>query len=144
MAIIHSKAILGIVPRPQSAGALHFAKFTHVFDVAYTAAGNILEMGVLPPYAKIAGYKIIPEGAFGGVTFSAGILSGILGADGARVQGTELAAAATALTDAIDGVVPAAFDLANSELERGFGLTLSGDVAASAAKKIHLLLQYYQ
>lgn len=144
MAIIHSKAIKTIVPRPQTAGALHVAHFLHVFDAAYTAAGNVLELGVLPPFAKIAGYKIIPEGAFGGVTFSAGILTGALGDDGARVQGTELFAAATALTAALEGVKPEAFDFARSDIERGIGLTLSGDVSASAAKKIRLILSYYQ
>lgn len=144
MTIIHSKAASGIVPRPQTAGAIHFAKFTHVFDAAYTASGNILELGVLPPYARIADYKIIPEGSFGGVTCSAGIMTGRLGDDGARSQGTELAAATTALTAAIVGVKPEAFDAASSDVERAIGFTLSGDVSASASKKITLLLQYYQ
>lgn len=144
MAIIQSKAINRNVPRPQTAGAVHFAKFTHTFDAAYTAAGNILEMGVLPPYSKIARYMLIPEGAYGGVTASMGVLSGELGAGGARAHNAELFSAATALTAAIEGVKPAAFDLERSATERGIGVTLSGDVAANAATKLHLLLFYYQ
>lgn len=144
MATIHSAAINTIVPRPQTAGALHFAMFTHVFSEAYTASGNILELGVLPPFAKIAGYKIIPEGSFGGVTFSAGLMTGVLGDDGSRSVGTELAAATTALTAAIEGVKPEAFDAASSDIERGIGFVLSGDVTASASKKIRLLLFFYQ
>lgn len=144
MATIHSKAIERNVPRPQTAGALHFAKFTHTFSSAFTASGNVLEMGVLPPYAKIAAYKFIPEGNFNSETFSAGILAGALGDDGVRAQGTELLAASTALTAAIDGVKPTAFDAASSDIARGIGVTFSGNVTADAAKKLTLLLTYYQ
>lgn len=143
MAIIHSTAIEKTVPRPQTAGAVHFAKFTHIFSAAYTASGNVLEMGVLPPFAKIAAYKAIPEGSYGGVTFSMGILTGELGADGSRTQGTELFAASTALTAAVDGVKPTAFEAESSDQERGIGVTLSGDVAAGS-NKLTLLLFYYQ
>ena len=144
MTTIHSAAIKTVTPRPQTAGAVHAAIFTHVFAAAYVAAGNVLEMAALPPYAKPVGYKLIPEGAFGGATLSMGLLAGALGDDGVRAQGTEFFAAATGLTAAVDGVKPTAFAIGSSPVERGIGVTLSADVAADPAKKLTLILFYTQ
>jgi hypothetical protein len=144
MATIHSRAMKVVAARPQSAGAVHAAIFTHSFAEAFTAAGNVLELGYLPSYAKPVGYKLIPEGAYGGATLSMGLLAGAAGEDGVRAQGTEFLAAATALTAAVEGVKPTAFAIAPSAVERGIGVTLSADVAADAAKKLTLILFYTQ
>ncbi len=144
--IIHSKHAAGLImtPRPQSSGAVHAVKFRHSFALAL-AAGAILELGVLPNYCDIVDYSLIPEGDFAGVTFSAGIMTGELGADDdARVAGTELFAAGTALTQFQAGVRAEAFNITPVALARGIGLQFSGQVVANAAKKLTLILRYRQ
>lgn len=144
--IIHSKQALGItaVPRPQTAGAVHAAKFRWTFTTAL-AAGAILELGVLPEFANIVGYKLIPEGDFAGVTCSAGMMNGDLGADSdARDAGVELFSVATALTQTLEGTKAAAFNVTEAAVPRGIGLKFSAAVAADAAKKLCLLLLYRQ
>lgn len=131
--------------RPQSAGAVHAAKFEFDFStVAYTASGNVLELGILPAFADIVDAVLIPEGNFGGVTVSVGLLAGEVGDTSVRVQGTEIFAAATALTAAVRLSQVGAFKLASTGVDRGIGVTFSGDVAAAANKKLTLLLQYRQ
>jgi hypothetical protein len=144
--IIHSRHASGTVatPRPQTAGAVHVAKFRHTFSSALAAAA-ILELGVLPAYAHIVDYKLIPEGDFAGVTASGGIMTGELGADDdARDAGTELFSAATAL-DAVQAPdKAAAYNVAPVEQARGIGLKFSGQVVANAAKKLTLIVTYTQ
>lgn len=142
--IIHSKHAAGLIAtaRPQTAGAVHVAKFRHTFSAAL-AAGAILELGVLPNYCDIVDYSLVPQGNFAGVTFSAGIMTGELGADDdARVAGTELYAAGTALTQYQAGVKAEAFDIVSTPLSRGIGLQFSGAVAADPTKKLLLILRY--
>jgi len=144
--IVHSKHAAGILatPRPQSSGAVHAVRFRHTFSVALAAA-TILELGVLPEYADIVGYTLVPEGDFAGVTFSAGVMTGELGADdNARVQGVELFSAASALTATLFGGKAAAFNVASIPQARGIGLTFSGQVVADASKKLTLILFYKQ
>lgn len=144
--IVHSRHAAGLVAtaRPQTAGAVHVAKFRHSFAAAL-AAGAILELGVLPSYSDIVGYKLVPEGNFAGVTASAGIMNGELGADGDdRDAGVELFAAGTALDVVREGVNPAAFNVAQVAPARGIGLKFSGAVAADANKKLLLILFYRQ
>ena len=142
--IIHSKHAAGLIAtaRPQTAGAVHVAKFRHSFALAL-AAGAILELGVLPNYCDIVDYSLVPQGNFAGVTFSAGLMSGELGADDdARVVGNELFAAGSALTQYLAGTKPEAFDITSTPLSRGIGLQFSGQVAADPAKKLLLILRY--
>ena len=144
--IVSSRAAQGSVatPRPQTAGAVHVAKFTHVFSAAL-AAGAILELGVLPEFAHVVDYKLVPEGDFAAVTASGGIMTGEVGSpDTGRDAGTELFSAATTL-DAVK--VPAkvnALVLAPVGVPRGIGFKFSGQVVAAAGKKLTLILQYAQ
>lgn len=144
--IIHSKHARGTTatPRPQSAGAVHVAKFRHTFTAALAAAA-ILELGVLPEYADIVGYKLIPEGDFAGVTASGGVMTGELGADDdTRVAGTELFSAATALNAVANPDKAAAYNVAPVARARGIGFNFSGAVAADPTKKLTLILFYTQ
>lgn len=144
--IIHSRQSLGIipVPRPQSAGAVHVAKFRHTFSAALAAAA-ILELGVLPAFAEIVDYKLVPEGDFAGVTASGGIMTGELGADSdARDAGTEMFSAATGLAAVAAPDKAAAYNVAPVEQARGIGLKFSAGVAADAGKKLTLILFYTQ
>jgi hypothetical protein len=145
-AITHSRHALGTsaTPRPQTAGAVHAAVFKHTFNSALAAAA-ILELGVLPAFARIVDYKLIPEGNFAGVTASGGIMTGELGADDdARVAGTELFSAATALTAVSRPDKAEAYNVASLGKDRGIGLQFSAQVAADAAKKLTLIVLYAQ
>ena len=144
--IIHSRWAAGTTatPRPQSAGAVHAVKFRHSFATALAAAA-ILELGVLPPYAQIVDYKLVPEGDFAGVTASGGVMTGELGADSdVRNAGTELFSAATALTAVAAPDKATAYNVAASDQARGIGLKFSAAVAADATKKLTLILFYTQ
>jgi len=144
--IIHSRAALGTVatPRPQTAGAAHAVKFTHVLS-AGVAAGALLELGVLPAFAEIVDYKLVPEGNFGAVTCSGGIMTGELGADDdARVVGSELFSAATALDAVARPDKAAAYNVKSIDRDRGIGIAFSGAVTADAAKKLTLIVHYRQ
>lgn len=144
--IIHSANALGkrATPRPQTAGAVHAAKFRYTFTTALAAAA-ILELGVLPAYSEIVGYKLIPEGDFGVVTASGGIMTGELGADdAARDAGTELFSAATALSAVANPDKAAAYNVASTDRDRGIGLKFSAQVDADATKKLTLIVLYRQ
>ena len=142
--ILHTRASLGTVatPRPQTAGAVHAAKFVHVLT-AGIAAGAILEMGPLPAFAEIVDYKLVPEGDFGAVTVSGGIMTGELGSDDAtRDAGTDLFAAATALNAVARPDKASAYAVKAIDQDRGIGLKFSAAIAADAAKKLTLILLY--
>ena len=144
--IIHSRAALGTIatPRPQTAGAVHAAKFTHVIGAAI-AAGAILELGVLPAFAEIVDYKLVPEGNFGAVTASGGIMTGELGSDdAARDAGTELFSAATALDAVGRPDKAAAYSVKPVDQDRGIGFKFSAAVTADVTKKLTLIVSYRQ
>lgn len=146
MAFQHSKQAQGIIatPRPQSAGAVHAAKFRWTFATALPA-GDILELGVLPEFAEIVDYKLVPEGNFAGVTCSGGLMTGEVGSDDAgRATGTELFSAATALNAVAAPDKASAFNIASAAAPRGIGLAFSAQVAADANKKLTLILLYRQ
>ncbi|MED5545696.1 MAG: hypothetical protein VYD90_10640 [Pseudomonadota bacterium] len=146
MTIVHSRAANGTVntPRPQTAGAVHAAKFSIAIASAL-AAGTILELGVLPAFAQVVDYKLVPEGDFGEVTCSGGLMTGELGSDDeARTVGTELFEAGTALDAAASPDLPSAFAIKSIEGDRGIGLEFSGEVAGAPDKRLTLILFYHQ
>lgn len=150
MPLIHSPWAKGLeqVARPQSAHSTHSQLF--IVDVPATgfAAGDILELAVLHPYATIVDATIVPIGSLGAATVDVGFMSGQVGEptndDGtARTCGNELfvGAAITALvrlakTDAL--VEPA------QEVPRPIGVKFGAEVAAGAGKKIGLYLHFAQ
>lgn len=136
--------------RPQSAGDTHCTHFT--FDLGVEGglqAGDILELGVLPPYARITAATLATEGTMTGLTADVGIMTGEFGADvnpdgSARTSGNELFAA-TDLTQRLASLSkPDAMLLERAEYERSVGVKVSGAVTAGAGKRIHLWLFYYQ
>ena len=151
MAVIHSRWAKGqeTTHRPQTAGASHVTEF--VYDLEFEtplATGDILELGILPAYAKIHSATIFTEGTFTGLTADVGLMSGEVNADTnpdgtPRTSGTELWAAVD-LTAMASLSKPDALLIESSEKERSIGVKVSGAVAAGAGKKIHLLLFYRQ
>lgn len=152
MAIVKSKWAKGERTwiRPQTHGAVHTTTFSYDVGVeGALAAGDILELGVIPPYARITEATIITEGTFTGITADVGVMSGDLGAatnaDGsARTVGNEFYAAADLTVAVANLSKSAALLLTPVEYERSIGVKVSGAVAAAAGKRIHLKLFYHQ
>lgn len=151
MAVIHSRWAKGqeTTHRPQTAGASHVTEFVYDFGTETPlASGDILELGILPSYAKITSATIFVEGTWTGLTADVGIMSGTVNSDtnadgSARTSGNQLWTAVD-LTAMASLSKPDALLVASSETERSIGVKVSGAVAAAAGKKLHLLLFYHQ
>lgn len=148
MAIIHSSAIAtpvpNVLPQAMEAGQVNATLFQHKFIAAYTASGNILELGILPAFCSLVDYYIQPGGTWTGITCSAGVLTGALGADGSRTHNAELFAAATSLASGtVRGLAGGKNPLLlvpPVDYDRGIGITLSGDVSADGTGATFLAL----
>lgn len=152
MAIVQSQHVKGLKQtiRPQTAGAVHVTQFT--YDVGVEGAlgvGDILELGIIPPYARLDQVKIVTEGTFTGLTADVGVMSGEVGSalnpdNTARTSGNEFFAA-TDLTVRLSATTkPDALLLAPQEYERSVGVKVSAAVPAAAGKRLHLFLYYHQ
>lgn len=152
MAIVKSQWVKGLqqTHRPQTAGANHVTHF--VYDVGAEGAlgvGDILELGIIPPYSRITHATLITEGTFTGLTADVGVMTGETGAptnpDGsARTSGTEFWAA-TDLTQRLVALSkPDAMLLPAQDYERSVGVKVSAAVPAAAGKRLHLYLFYHQ
>lgn len=150
MALIQSAWALGQkqVARPQTAHNTHSQLFIVDVPAAGFAQDDILELAVLPPYARIIDAAIIPVGSLGAATVDVGIMTGSVGetlnSDGsARTVGAELftGAAITALLrlSKVDSLL-----LAATEKPRSIGVKFGAAVAAGAGKKIGLMLHFAQ
>lgn len=136
--------------RPQTANNTHVQHFK--FDVGAEgalAAGDILELGILPPFCRITSATLATEGVFTGLTADIGIMTGEVGADflpdgvTARTSGNELFAAGD-LTAFSSLSKKDALLLEPVDYERSIGVKVSGAVAAAAGKRVHLWLFYHQ
>ncbi|ARV77113.1 hypothetical protein SKUL_14 [Pseudomonas phage Skulduggery] len=149
MAIKQSEWALGNnqAKRPQTAGAVHAQRFRYnvVGAKGAIAAGDILEIGELPPYCKIVDAKLYTNGTFTGLTADVGLLTGEYGdaLDAARTVDKLLfdAADLTVLSrlTKTDGL-----KLEDAQVSRGIGLKFSAAIPAAAAKYIVLELDYIQ
>lgn len=155
MAIIKSPWIIGteVTKRPQTTGAIHVTKFVYDFGLNGSlalAAGDILELGILPSGATLVDATLITEGSFAALTADIGIMTGDVGAstnsDGsARTSDNALFAAAPLATTFARLSKPDAVVLKrDKDTETSVGVKVSGAVAKAAGKRIHLILFYYQ
>lgn len=146
MAIIQSAWAKGqrMAVRPQTAGANHVQKFSFDFSSQAVASTDILEIGELPPFAQISHATIVPEGDFTGITADIGLMSGAYGdaTDTARTSGAQIFDDVTVAFASISK--GESLLIASAEASRGIGVKFSGNVAAAAGKKLHLMLFYYQ
>lgn len=152
MAIVKSKWAKGLLQtiRPQTAGNTHVTHF--IFDFGSEGAlavGDILELGVIPPYAAITHATLVTEGTFTGLTADVGVMTGDVGSDtleggGARTSGNEFFAA-TDLTQRLASLSKAEpLLLFPKDFERSIGVKVSGAVPAADGKRLHLFLFYHQ
>lgn len=152
MAIVKSLWAKGeaVAVRPQTAGSQHIQNFVYDFGKEKPlAAGDILDFGVLPPYARIAGASIFTEGTFTGLTADVGIMTGEPGKDFLD-DGVTARTSNDVIWTAIDLTGFHALEKSSSLLveavdyERSVGVKVSAAVAAAAGKRLHMQLFYYQ
>lgn len=124
-------------------GALMVATSTFTFNQAFTAASDKLEMGVLPAGARPVRASLIGEG-LGAITADLGFITGEWGDnDDTRTVGDELIDAGSVNDAVAEAGALNCKNIAASNEHRPLGVVLSGDVAAGAAKKLTLVLEYY-
>lgn len=153
MAIIKSKWVKGEeqTARPQTANNTHVTEF--IYDVGAEgalAAGDILELGIIPVTSKITHATLTTEGTFTGLTADIGLMTGEVGADlmpdgvTARTSGNEFFAAVdlTAALSSLSKKEPLL--LPKMDKERSIGVKVSAAVPAAAGKRIHFWLFYHQ
>lgn len=131
-------------PIAGQSGTVMKAVFEHTFNAAFTAATDILEIGLLPAHARVLGATVIGAGFGGAITADVGILTGDQGAndDTRALTGTEFFSAANVNGAEADMTTAAALAIAKTQGHRGIGVELSVDVAAGSAKKLTLVLEY--
>lgn len=143
-------------PRPQSAGAVHNVQFKAVIETAasgglgsITAASDIIEIGILPAFARIVDAVCYTAGTLTGLTADIGILDGTAGDKNSTTRAlttdlifddVDLAAANTTEAEA----TKAAKLIAATATDRGIGVVLSGNTTAASGKYIILDLSYVQ
>lgn len=155
MAIVKSPWIIGtrMTKRPQTTGAIHVTQFTYDFGLVQSqalAAGDILELAILPTGAKLVDATLITEGAFAALTADVGLMTGDVGADvnsdgSDRTSDNTLFATAALGTPFARLAKPDVILLNRPEnTETSVGVKVSGAVAKASGKRIHLILFYYQ
>lgn len=151
MALFQSPWATGMLlpARPQTAFATHSQLYIMDIPAAGIAANDILELAILPPYARIVDAKLITAGSLGAATVDVGLMSGLTGEltneDGsARTVGTELFAAAALTAEVTQLAKSAALLVGPTQKDRSIGVKFSAAVTAGAGKKIGLLLSIAQ
>ena len=129
-------------PVPQQAGMVAAAVFTHNFTKDFTAADDILELGMLPAGAQAVKATVIGEG-LGSITADIGIMTGDAGEnDETRSAGAEFFDDVSVNDNEAAAPVKTCLAVAPEQKHRGIGVVLSGNVAAGPNKKITVVLEY--
>jgi hypothetical protein len=132
-------------PIAGQSGTVMVAVFEHTFTTAFTAATDILEIGLMPAHARVVGATVIGTAGLGtDITADVGLMTGDQGAndDTRTLTGTEFFNDADIDANEANMTRAAALAVTQAEKHRGIGVELSANVTASAAKKITLVLEY--
>lgn len=131
-------------PIAGQSGTVMKAVFEHTFTNAFTAATDILEIGLMPAHARVVGATVIGAGFGGAITADVGLMTGDQGSndDTRTLTGTEFFNDADVNGAEADMTTAAALAVSQDQKHRGIGVELSADVAAGAAKKLTLVLEY--
>ena len=130
-------------PTPGQFGQKTCVVLSHSFaTVGFTAATDVLEIGLVPASAQIINVDAIGEG-LGAVTADVGVMTGTAGdLDDTRDSGAEFIDDGNVNDATATAAVADCIAVAPSNVDRGLGIKLSGDVAAGAGKKITVVLEY--
>lgn len=129
-------------PQPYNADTVCRADFKFTFSSTFTAASDVLELGLLPAFCEIVDYMVIPENMNGNATI--GFMSGEFGnKDDTRTVGAELFSATTLASTMIRATISTGLLTAASETtHRAIGFKNSADITGAANKKITLRVFY--
>ena len=144
MALFQTAAAKGLLATPSAyqAGILTTAVYEYVFDEDYATATDKIELGRLPADVQIVGATVIGAG-LGAVTADVGIMSGAPSdPDNDRTVGDELFDAQSVNNTEAAATLADCLAVARSDKHRAVGAVLSGNVAAGAAKKLTLRIDY--
>ena len=129
-------------PNPQAAGIVGVAIFKHDFTTTFTAADDLLEIGILPAYAQIISATEISLG-LGAITADIGLMDGQAGQnDETRTAGVELFDDQSVNNTEVAAAVSKCLAVAPASVHRGIGVALSGNVAAGANKSLTLVVSF--
>lgn len=131
-------------PIPGSAGMVATAVFEHTLTAAYATATDFIEIGSIPATARPLSATIIGEGFTAGTTATVAAMDGVAGeADDARaLTGPELFTAQDVVDAEAETTAVKCLALGTQVDHRGLGVKLSADEAASANKKLTVILSY--
>ncbi|MBN8294553.1 hypothetical protein JI664_21450 [Rhodobacter sp. NTK016B] len=122
---------------------LQRAAFSHTFTTAFTAASDILEIGVFPARAKACRATLIGEG-LGAITADVGFMTGDIGSkDAGRTSDDVLFDGVSVNDEETEANVLTLMAIEAAETDRAVGVKFSGDIAAGASKKVHVVLEYF-
>jgi hypothetical protein len=144
MTIRQTSAAKGQAGTPSAfqAGLVTTAIFTYVFNDAFTAADDELELGLLPAGVQIVGATVIGAG-LGVCTANIGLMSGDPSdTDSVRTVAAELFSAITVDDAENDATLKNCLTVAPANAHRAIGATLSIDVAAGAAKSLTVKIDF--
>lgn len=129
-------------PVPYQAGMVAMALFDYTLTKAFTAATDMLELGVLPAGAKLVSATLITEGLAATTAIDVGLLDGEAGDyDETRTMGAEIFTAA-ALNTEVNATLTKCLSFAPANVHRGIGVTLSVNQTVGAGKVIRLAIEY--
>lgn len=141
-----SKVAKGLVspPRGLSAGQVMVSRAFFIFSTAFVAADDKLELLILPPFCRVHDMAILGEAA-AAITADVGFMTGAAGdPDTARTTAFEFFDNVAINNTATRMSLLTGFKQASVDYARGIGLTPSANIAASATKRVEILMHYSQ
>jgi hypothetical protein len=112
--------------------------FKHTFAAAFTASGDVLEIGMLPGGVRLTELTLIGDTITASQTASIGILDGDFGApdDSRDFDGSAIATGLDVDDAAATVPVGTVIDVAGQSQNKGLGIKLTQNVAAGAGTLI--------
>jgi hypothetical protein len=144
MAIFQSSAAKGQAATPSAyqAGIVTTAIFEYTFTADYATATDVIELGLLPADTQIVGATVIAAG-LGATTADIGIMTGTPGDTVAeRTVGAELFNDTSVNNATDDATLAECLAVARSNAHRAIGAKVAANVAAGAAKKLTVKIDY--
>lgn len=144
MAIFQSSAAKGQAATPSAyqAGIVTTAIFEYTFTADYATATDVIELGILPADTQIVGATVIAAG-LGATTADIGIMTGTPGdTASARTVGAELFNDTSVNDASADATLAGCLAVARSNAHRAIGAKVAANVAAGAAKKLTVKIDY--
>jgi hypothetical protein len=144
MTIFQSSTAKGQAATPSAyqAGIVTSAIFEYTFKSDYATATDVIELGLLPADTQIIGATVIAAG-LGATTADIGIMTGTPGDTVAeRTVGDELFDGTSVNDASADAPLASCLAVAPSNEHRAIGAKIAANVAADAAKKLTVKIDY--